>query len=258
MTGLAVRFILLFIPLLFACSTNTPTSNNTAFPYQMNMQPEQAEAIKKVLITSVNIGKPSRKFLQKHEQKIDRMVAAHLRADGLEVASSVEFANRWKLAIRKYGDIYDPTTNKVNQQTMLLAHAFVFKDLKETTDIDAVVYTDLISRKVFFAGQQHKASWDGVTRKVSLQGAGDGVPGSFNWNQEADAVSLMATVYRMEDFALAFRSVGGIEVTDALSLRGTPGFKRRRNVLDSNNTIKEGIALAFHPWILMPNYPGQN
>jgi hypothetical protein len=254
-TGHTVHRLLLILPLLFACSTTS--YNDTVFPYEINPELESGNAIKTVLIAPVNLGKPSRKFLQEHQGLIDSQVAKHLRKHGLKIKSSREFEQRWREAIRKYGNVYDPTSNKINEQAAQLSHAYVLNDLKQSSDIDVVIYTDLISREVFFSANSHKARWDGVSRKLPIEGTGAGVPSDFNWNQPVEAVSLMVTAYRLEDLKLVFRSIGGIETTDALSLRDNPRFKRRRHVLDNELYIQEGIALAFHPWVPMENYPGK-
>jgi hypothetical protein len=53
-----------------------------------------------------------------------------------------------------------------------------------------------------------------------------------------------------------FSGEGGIEVTDAVDTRSGTDFVRRRDVLENENHIDEGIAIAFHPVIPMKNWPG--
>jgi len=45
-------------------------------------------------------------------------------------------------------------------------------------------------------------------------------------------------------------------VTQALNLRAEK-FMRRSDVLDNETNLQEGIRLAFHPMIIMDDYPGK-
>ena len=95
-----------------------------------------------------------------------------MQANGYTVASSRLFASRWKDAVRRYGEVYNPTTGKLTK-SFQLALAQTVKDLTEEANIDAVVFTDLLEREVQFSGgTNHLAKWDGVSSKPSLQGAG--------------------------------------------------------------------------------------
>ena len=53
-----------------------------------------------------------------------------------------------------------------------------------------------------------------------------------------------------------FSGEGGMDVTDAVDTRSGTAFVRRRDVLENENHIDEGIAIAFHPAIAMKKWPG--
>jgi len=54
-----------------------------------------------------------------------------------------------------------------------------------------------------------------------------------------------------------FTSIGGLDSTEAIDTRSSGGdYVRRRNILENDNNIEEGIELAFHPFIEMKGYPG--
>ena len=129
--------------------------------------------------------------------------------------------------------------------------------LRGEVDLDAFVFTDLLERKISFSsGMKHLARWDGVTRKPSLQGPGSGITGGFDWTAQASAASLQAVVYNME-LEPIFMSQGGLDTTDAIDTRSSAGrFVKRRNILENENHILEGIQLAFHPFIEMESWPG--
>ncbi|MBT3411705.1 MAG: hypothetical protein HN430_13535, partial [Halieaceae bacterium] len=54
-----------------------------------------------------------------------------------------------------------------------------------------------------------------------------------------------------------FVSRGGIDATEAIDTRSSTGrFTRRRNMLENEDFIMEGVQLAFHPLIEMERWPG--
>jgi hypothetical protein len=245
--------IILISLFLIACSGNP--YNPTVFNYEIDNKIINNPDYQQVVIASVNFGKPSRLHLQKEEARIDKMVKSYLQKHGFTVASSRLFESHWQQAIRKYGEPYNPSTGKLTRYHQAVL-ADTIKELTAMDNIDAVIFTDLIERDIqFTSGLSHIARWDGVSRKPSLQGPGSGVPADFNWAAQVQAVSLWVSIY---DASLqrVFTSVGGIEVTDAIDMKASsPGFVRRRNILDNDSQIMEGIQLAFHPLIIMPAYP---
>ena len=48
---------------------------------------------------------------------------------------------------------------------------------------------------------------------------------------------------------------GGLDATDAIDTRSAR-YTRRRNMLENENNLMEGIRLAFHPFIEMQDWPG--
>ena len=119
------------------------------------------------------------------------------------------------------------------------------------------MFTDLLEQEATFAGMQHIARWHGVSRKPTLQGPGDGVSADFNWNAPVKVASLWVSVYNM-DLQRVFTSIGGLDTTQAINTRSSSGaFVRRRSMLENESHIREGIELAFHPFIVMEAWPGQ-
>jgi len=249
----------LFISLLAcgiaACAT-TPTPNATAFPYEIDREALEKAEIKSVVIASINLGGPSRRYLQEKEPNIDAAVKEYLEENSIKVVSQRRFDQQWKVAVRAYGDPVDPTSGRVNRKTFALCIISVRDALIKSGDIDGFVFTDIVEREVAFSGGlKHLARWDGVSRKPSLQGPGDGVSSDFDWNKSAKAASLQVAVYNME-LQPVFNSIGGMDVTEAIDTRSSSGeFVRRRSLLESEAHIREGIELAFHPFIAMKNYP---
>ena len=233
------------------------TYNPTVFPYELDQEHMAQLKVKTVVIAHVNLGAPSRSYLEKEAQRIDGMVATYLKNEGYKVVPQREFTQHWNTAVRAYGDPVDPTSGRRNMNTFIQIMQSVRDQLRETTDVDAIVFTDLLESEVpFSSGLQRVARWHGVTRKPSMQGPGSGVSTDFDWNQGAAVASLQISIYDMELKRL-FASVGGLDVTDAIDARSSGGrFVRRRNILESDSFVNEGIALALHPFVEMEKWPG--
>ena len=248
--------VALLTAVLAACSS-APSYNPTTFAYEIKDEKLAEAPIKTVVIAPVNIGNPSRNYLQDHEDRVDSMVAAYLKENGYRVLPSRLFEQKWNTASRVYGNVYDPTTGEVNRKTFSLTMIAVRDELQKQEDVDAIIFTDLLEQEVqFSAGLNRVTRWHGVTRKPVLQGPGDGVSASFDWSRPLTAASLWVSVYNM-DLERVFTSIGGLDTTQAIDTRSSAGrYVRRRSMLESEGHINEGIQLAFHPLIPMKRYPG--
>lgn len=244
------------IGILTACSGHT--YNPTTSKYQIREDLLKAHPLKKLVIATANLsGEPTRYHLQKGAVHVDAMVSRYLQQHGYKIAPSYEFENAWKQAIRTYGDMYDPTTGKVDVRTWQAVMVSTMKMLKETTDIDAIVFADVVeSNSSHSTGMDHLAQWDGVSRKPKLASAGaDGVPYDFNWSQNVRVASLVVTIYSTDMQGL-FTGRGGLDVLDEINTKDKPRFELRKHILDNDDNIEEGIEIAFHPFIKMKDYPG--
>lgn len=245
------------VALLTACASSGGY-NPTVYPFEINQQLLQQKPVKKVVIATANVsGEPTRFHLQKAAGRIDEMVKAYLEKHGYQIAPSYQFENAWNQATRTYGDMYDPTTGRVDAATWRAVMVTTAKTLKDSSDIDAIVFTDLIERDAAHdVGMDHLARWDGVSRKPSMASAGaEGVPVGFNWSQSIKVASLVITIYSTSMEGL-FSSHGGLDTLQAIDTKGEAMFARRKHILDNDSNIEEGIELAFHPFIPMKNYPG--
>ena len=242
--------------LLLACSS-TPTYNPTVFPYEIDQARVDQDDIRTVVIAHVNLGLPSRNYLEKEAPRIDAAVSAYLKENGFKVLPQRDFEQRWNAAVRAYGNPVDPTSGKVNMKTFSQIMTSV-RDEMRGTGLDAFIFTDLVELQTAFSGGlQHVARWDGVTRKPSLQGPGDGVSADFDWAMLVDVASLQVSIYDME-LKRVFASRGGIDATQAIDSRSSKGrYIRRREILENETFIQEGIELAFYPFIKSENWPGK-
>lgn len=249
------RLICLAAALLLAACAGAPESNPTVFPYEMRESALAETPIKRVVIAHINLGGPSRKYLQSHEERIDKLVEAYLEENGIKVLSQRLFEQQWKRAERIYGNPYDPTSGKINKNAFARILVNVRDELQKRQKFDAIVFTDILEMEVAFSGGlKHIARWHGVSRKPTLQGPGSGVSVDFNWNQLAKVASLWVSIYDTELERL-FTSIGGLDTTEAIDTRSGGDFVRRRSILEHRGHLQEGIQLAFHPFIEMEDYP---
>ena len=241
--------------LLLACSS-TPTYNATVFPYEIDQSRIDQDDIKTVVIAHVNLGLPSRTYLEKEAPRIDAFVSAYLKENGFKVLPQRDFEQRWNTAVRSFGNPVDPTSGKVNMKTFAQIMTTV-RDEMRSTGLDAFIFTDLVELQTAFSGGlQHVACWEGVTRKSIIQGPGDGVSADFDWAMLLDVASLQVSIYDME-LKRIFASRGGIDATQAIDSRSSKGrYIRRREILENETNIQEGIELAFYPFIKSENWPG--
>ncbi|MEH6589564.1 MAG: hypothetical protein V7746_04860 [Halioglobus sp.] len=246
----------IFCTALLACSSG-PSYNPTVYPYEVNQELMDAKKVQTVVIPHVNLGAPSRKYLEKEAPRIDGYLTKYLKEAGFKVLPQREFTQHWNTAVRAFGDPVDPTTGKVNMKTFSQIMTTVRDQMKEANDLDAFIFTDLIEVQIAFSGGlKHVARWDGVSRKPSLQGPGSGVAADFDWNKQASGASMQISIYNM-DLQRLFFSRGGIDATEAIDTRSSSGrYVRRRNMLESENHIREGIEISMHPFIESAQWPG--
>lgn len=252
----AVILSLLFFALLSGCETGS--FNKTAYPFQINTEKLEATSVENVIVANVNFGGPSKTYLHEYENKIDSVVKDRLKQGGYAVQDNALFKKAWREAVRKYGEPYSPVTSQINAMAFRRVMYTVLTTLKEESDIDAVVFTDLIEREIAFsAGQSRAAKWDGVTRKPKIKGGASGISAGFDWSQTVPAVSISVTIYHVDAEQL-FQSIGGIEVTRQLDPNkgGNGRLVRRDKIFSSKNNIREGVSLALHPFVTMKNYRG--
>lgn len=231
--------------------------NPTTNVNQLNDAAMDKGVPKKVVIAHVNIGTPSRNYIKRSEVMVDGRIAAYLEDNGYTILPQREFSQRWNNATLIYGDPVDPTTGRVNTKTFIQIIQSIRDDMVEKTDVEGFVFTDLIEHDaVVSGGLNHIARFNGVTRKPSLKGPGDGVSSDFDWSQPVAAVSLQISVYN-SDLDQVFAGLGGIDLTDAIDTRSGTGWVRRKDVLGNENFIDEGIQLALHPLVTMNQWPGE-
>ena len=90
-----------------------------------------------------------------------------------------------------HGDPVDTTTGRVNSRTFSRIVNTIKDQMMESSNIDALIFTDLLEKDVYFSqGVNRVARWDGVTRKPTTQGGGNGVSVNFNLSVPVAATTI--------------------------------------------------------------------
>ena len=145
--------------------------NATTNPNQLNEAIVAEKPMKNVVIAHVNIGSPSRNYIKRSETMVDGRIAAYLRDNGYNILPQREFSQRWSNATLIYGDPVDPTTGRLNTKTFIRITQSIRDDMRDKTDVDAFIFTDLIEHDAIVSGgMNHVARFNGVSRKPSLKG----------------------------------------------------------------------------------------
>lgn len=253
--------LLLILSLIFtiSCSSNAIKNRkfDTTFNYVIAPEASNKTQLQKVIIASVNYLDYTPLHLRKKEHKVDNLIVKYLRQNEFEVLTGSQFKQAWATAVHKHGEYYNPYSASFRRDRFNAILTDVLISLKNEYAVDAIIFTDLVSRNVTFNYKSpHYASWDGVQRRPRIK-TKKRIPRQFNWSFPFNAVSLNVTIIRADN-KLLFNSVGGLEVTDDLYIKlGKPVAKRNRAIFQDTPLVKEGIAIALHPFIKMPDYPGE-
>ncbi|MCP5320373.1 MAG: hypothetical protein H7A12_06040 [Pseudomonadales bacterium] len=245
-------YLLILSLFLIACAGGTGSDGSgAATAYQGSYDSRLADKTQygRLVIATVNLGKPSRTYLTAHEAHVDRLVTERLTQAGYQVLPSELFAEAWKDGVRKWGEPYNPGTGKLNETVLQYVLAETANALATGGQVQAIVFTNLEETQVYFSPSgNHSAHFLGVTRRPAARG-GDGVPADFDWIQGVDAVGLYVSVFDLKLQRL-FSGAGGIEVTEYLNLKPSkPVWTREKTVLNNAGWLEEGIDLALKPWI---------
>ncbi len=222
--------------------------------YEINAEAVAAESFDRLALAPMNFGKPSRQYLRAREAAVDRLLLERLVEHGFSVSPVASFAQRWQAAERHFGDYYNPSNDQLDATRLRqVAAAAIRAHADADADFDAVVFTNLIERPVSLLGRgQRKGQWDGVARRASVHG-GSGVSQDFDWNQPMTGVSLEVIVVS-RDLKLLFRSVGGLDWAEMISARKSR-YVRINRLLQNPRRLSEGVRIALHPLVPMPDYP---
>ena len=95
--------IILATVLLAACS-GAPSYNPTVYPFEIEEERMANSKVKTVVIPHVNLGSPSRSYLEKEAPRIDGYVSTYLKDNGFKVLPQRMFKQHYNNAVRAFGN----------------------------------------------------------------------------------------------------------------------------------------------------------
>lgn len=248
--------IIVFAMALVLAACNSMQTNPTVYPYKMDSTWFSAHQPKRVAIAPFSLSGDSRAWLKEGQQLASSIAEEYLEEHGYTVVNNNALRSAWSNAIRVHGNPWDPLTGKANMETLARVVSNTLANAQQTTPVDLVIVIDVIEREVLFEQYgDYRARWDGVARKPKLVGPDNYVTEDFDWDRPVKATSAAINIYTPE-FQNVFHSIGGIGLAQDINTRtGSIGFTRKEEPFRYQSHIEEGIALAFHPFIPMRDYP---
>lgn len=211
----------------------------------------------RVIIATNNFGVPSRAYLQRFEERVDNVVKNRLRENGFSIVSSRLYDAAYAEAISKFGNPFNSSTGNLNSERLGNVLGYTFHQLKQDNAADAIIFTDLVAKEtaVIRSDSKRFTRFDGVQRKMKIQGAGGSVGENFDWNANIDVASLAINLFTI-DGARILHNMGGLDNADAINTRKN-SFSRSRTLMKDDKFIIEAVELALHPVIFSDLYVEQ-
>ena len=233
---------------IVACGTNNYKPNS--YDYQLNKEALQKETIKSVLIADINYLQPSRRYLNKKADFVDAQLEQFLLNRNVKVISNRVFTRQWDKKKTRFGNTYDANTGQQTSHFTSALTATLEQVFTSRPQLDAIIFTDLLSVSIEDAqSSMRTVQWHGVSRKVKVQGLGDGNEANIDWIKSINGISLAVHIINREQQQV-LENVGGIQVAQTLNLQNKfTKLKRRKDLLQNENEIEEGIQLALQPWL---------
>lgn len=225
-------------------------------PYELDDSQIGAPGVERVVLLPLNVlvGLPSE--LDDATGRMARLIREHLDACGVEV-QEVSLADARSLWNEVAGAEPDAEAGDA------LVQAYI-RRLRESHAADAVIQPNLLYREGRIRSVTRNVDWDGVQRTLEVKGHAN-LDGSayvmVDVAGKMPAVSLHLAVYR-PDGARVFDSFAGLDLVHEAELgtvyvqrlndrfpETTVDFRLKRKRLRDEALLREGIALAFTPWL---------
>ena len=138
--------------------------------------------------------------------------------------------------------------------------------LRESRSFDAVVMPSLVYREGRARAVTHDVDWDGVTRKLVVQNEHQQRMSLYytaDFAGKVPAVSLHLLVFSAPGERI-FESYAGLDVVHEIDCATTgqaitARWRLRRHRLEDEHALREGVALAFYPYLpLRPDFADES
>jgi hypothetical protein len=235
---LGVSTLLLSLLLMQGCAQNV-----VYHKYEYDRAAQERMGDKKVVALA-----PPGLLAQEHPHAflypvIEREITVYLERAGYKVLPQQDFIDAWEASVAKVGGIYNSKTGQFDESQANRSFQLTFDALRKRHDAAAFVlpviaYENLPLKNFYEAG-----SWDGVVRRVPIEGGGFG-----RW-KSMPVMSLTARIFNT-DGTLLLSSQGGIDFIGKTKSGFTETALVNREPDEfSVEYIQEAIQVAFHPFI---------
>ena len=245
----------------FALAAGTGCVSDKLHPYELHEGHLGAPGVERVLLLSPNALTELAPELDGSTRRVSKEIRAHLEACDVEVtAMSVADARQaWMGLETQAGESQE---QRAGRFARLLIAAY---------DVDVMIAPDLAMRAGRVRAVTRDVDWDGVRRTLEVKGH-IGEHGSV-WvttevRGEMPAVSLHVAVYEPQG-SVVFDSFGGLDLIHDAKLNPvtrqdlnqrvpipTWNWELKRGRLRDAEHLREGVAMAFEPYLVRPPAPG--
>lgn len=251
MTRLLVRArrtaqAVLFAGFLCGCAETAP---HTRYPYFLAAGERGPSQPTSFLVAPLDLGRSVPEPLAQGLPVLFEEILAYLRARGHPVVAldDREFAALWSASSLRVGGLSVGTAELLRERFGLAVRELLSQlERRGLGSFDALLIPNLAFRNVEFEGTG--AEWDGVYRRLPLRNR----PRRFMVDHVAGATTALSLRLRVysRDGEKRFESYGGLALAYQVDLEaGGSRPELRADALLDQRQLREGIALAFHPFL---------
>ena len=253
MRSVRVVSLVFWIGFALACAPRPP-------PRTIAAGYEGAPGVETILVLPVNVATQLPEEFSAPAKRVNLAIANYVRESGRKVVTLSYYDARAQL--RETLASLGKTEGKKSDPT-ILAPRFA-ASLHETMAFDALVMPSLVYREGRILQGTKNVEWDGVRRELEIVGAADRYMSIYYEAYPAgkmDAVSLHLFVFDPAGTKV-FDGFGGLDLIHRFDMHDSwekgyrPTLKKKR--LTDEVAVREGIAIAFHPYLTFRPAPAAN
>lgn len=244
----AFLFFLAFALVIGSCAT----TNRVNYPdYQLDDEEYQKISLNKsVYIAPIDQLSNRIGSFREVYRTIQSEIESYMRSNGFNVLPSKEFENSFTKNLQIVGGFFHQQNGQIDTQLLNKCIKNTITELKQKYEFSAIVLPYLVFSPLKLKRPYMQGTWDGVERQIKT----NTVSGmSFSPIQ---TMSLKLVVLS-NDGNWIFKSQGGIDFIQKVKEVGTTTERRvalawKESKDFSIRDIREGIEIAFHPFIFCP------
>lgn len=244
--------VVAFVSLIAAVACITAPGH----PYFIARGSEGAPGVRSVMLLPLNVTVALPAELQDPAPRVAKSIEVYLEKSGKTVHAMGLFDARaaWRSAAQK------TRSDSEAQQEFGAAARQLALQLGELHPFDALVMPNLVFRQARIYEGSRSAVWDGVKREFQFANESQ-MHGSIHLMTTVagtmQGVSLYLLVYNSEGERI-FASYGGIDLVHDFDLSSSDqrlfsGMPLKSERLTDASAIREGIRLAFDPYLVQPS-----